>query len=166
MCWEGIQFGLRDFRYAKTLSPEIFGVTVSSLKSPARVIARGFRRLFQTPFAVRVLPFGAKLRTWWPEVESNYRHGDFQSPALPTELSGRKKTADKEVACARRLLNRRSGGESRKCRGRSAVFFDLPCLCSLCLVALLFPRFTDGSLIPGAHGVKVDQPGRVVCCRG
>ncbi len=25
---------------------------------------------------------------WWPEVESNHRHGDFQSPALPTELSG------------------------------------------------------------------------------
>ena len=26
---------------------------------------------------------------WWPETESNRRHGDFQSPALPTELSGR-----------------------------------------------------------------------------
>ena len=25
---------------------------------------------------------------WWPETESNRRHGDFQSPALPTELSG------------------------------------------------------------------------------
>ena len=24
----------------------------------------------------------------WPETESNRRHGDFQSPALPTELSG------------------------------------------------------------------------------
>ncbi len=24
---------------------------------------------------------------WWPETESNRRHGDFQSPALPTELS-------------------------------------------------------------------------------
>ena len=23
-----------------------------------------------------------------PEAESNHRHGDFQSPALPTELSG------------------------------------------------------------------------------
>lgn len=30
----------------------------------------------------------AKATIWWPEVESNYRHGDFQSPALPTELSG------------------------------------------------------------------------------
>lgn len=27
---------------------------------------------------------------WWPGAESNRRHGDFQSPALPTELPGRK----------------------------------------------------------------------------
>ena len=26
---------------------------------------------------------------WWPERESNLRHTDFQSVALPTELSGR-----------------------------------------------------------------------------
>jgi hypothetical protein len=26
---------------------------------------------------------------WWPESESNQRHADFQSAALPTELSGR-----------------------------------------------------------------------------
>ena len=25
---------------------------------------------------------------WWPEAESNRRHADFQSAALPTELSG------------------------------------------------------------------------------
>ena len=25
---------------------------------------------------------------WWPEAESNRRHTDFQSVALPTELSG------------------------------------------------------------------------------
>ena len=25
---------------------------------------------------------------WWPEVELNHRHADFQSAALPTELSG------------------------------------------------------------------------------
>jgi hypothetical protein len=27
-------------------------------------------------------------KEWCPEAESNHRHGDFQSPALPTELSG------------------------------------------------------------------------------
>ena len=28
---------------------------------------------------------------WCPEAESNHRHGDFQSPALPTELSGQRR---------------------------------------------------------------------------
>ena len=28
------------------------------------------------------------LKKWCPDPESNQRHGDFQSPALPTELSG------------------------------------------------------------------------------
>ena len=28
------------------------------------------------------------LKIWWPELESNQRHKDFQSFALPTELSG------------------------------------------------------------------------------
>ena len=35
------------------------------------------------------LPSCAMLRSWWPEAESNCRHEDFQSSALPTELSGR-----------------------------------------------------------------------------
>ena len=28
------------------------------------------------------------VREWWPGTESNCRHRDFQSPALPTELPG------------------------------------------------------------------------------
>lgn len=28
------------------------------------------------------------FRKWWPELELNQRHKDFQSSALPTELSG------------------------------------------------------------------------------
>ena len=31
---------------------------------------------------------------WCPETESNRRHGDFQSPALPTELSGQRGALD------------------------------------------------------------------------
>ena len=31
------------------------------------------------------------LKKWCPDPESNQRHGDFQSPALPTELSGQTK---------------------------------------------------------------------------
>src|SRR5690606_11375420 len=30
----------------------------------------------------------AGFQRWWPGRESNPRHGDFQSPALPTELPG------------------------------------------------------------------------------
>ena len=34
------------------------------------------------------------LRKVWPELESNQRHKDFQSSALPTELSGQEKRED------------------------------------------------------------------------
>ncbi len=34
---------------------------------------------------------GTRSLKWWPEVESNHRHEDFQSSALPTELSGLKR---------------------------------------------------------------------------
>ena len=35
-------------------------------------------------------PLGmAKSIKWWPDQESNQGHKDFQSSALPTELSGR-----------------------------------------------------------------------------
>ena len=30
----------------------------------------------------------ALIKKWCLRAESNHRHGDFQSPALPTELSG------------------------------------------------------------------------------
>ena len=29
-----------------------------------------------------------RLKVWWPRPESNQRHTDFQSAALPTELLG------------------------------------------------------------------------------
>jgi hypothetical protein len=31
---------------------------------------------------------GHFLQLWWPGTESNHRHADFQSAALPTELPG------------------------------------------------------------------------------
>ena len=44
---------------------------------------------FRLGFA-RLPDFAGRPRTriWWPRTESNRRHGDFQSPALPTELLG------------------------------------------------------------------------------
>jgi hypothetical protein len=37
--------------------------------------------------AIKLNPY----QNWWPERESNLRHADFQSAALPTELSGQRK---------------------------------------------------------------------------
>ena len=37
------------------------------------------------PYHLATSPY---INKWCPEAESNHRHGDFQSPALPTELSG------------------------------------------------------------------------------
>ena len=47
------------------------------------------------------------LTRWWPGTESNCRHKDFQSSALPTELPG--------LYCflkKRRVLNRYKGNPS------------------------------------------------------
>ena len=38
----------------------------------------------------------AALRNWWLGTESNRRHKDFQSSALPTELPSRRSGADIE----------------------------------------------------------------------
>src|SRR5690625_5884377 len=45
--------------------------------------------------------FRPRVCLWCPEAESNHRHEDFQSTALPTELSGRACT----LMCRRRVLN-------------------------------------------------------------
>ena len=44
------------------------------------------------------------IRMWWPRVELNHRHKDFQSSALPTELLGQ---ADDYTSCADPVFARR-----------------------------------------------------------
>ena len=57
------------------------GASVSSvLSTPSQVLR-------QKPKLIRALAAFQRGK-WWPEVESNHRHEDFQSSALPTELSG------------------------------------------------------------------------------
>ena len=49
---------------------------------------------------------------WWPEAESNRRHTDFQSVALPTELSGLR-------------LHCREVGIKPKTTGSCKVYFEM-----------------------------------------
>src|SRR2546425_13040810 len=54
------------------------------------------------------------LRNWCPGAESNHRHGDFQSPALPTELPG--------LAGAGLYAARNPGGSSDRAAGRAGGY--------------------------------------------
>ena len=42
--------------------------------------------------ALYQLSYYRRKKVWCPGAESNHRHGDFQSPALPTELPGQMAT--------------------------------------------------------------------------
>ena len=49
---------------------------------------------------------------WCPDAESNHGHGDFQSPALPTELSGQ-----------RRNVGAYLKGLSEFCQRKNCIFY-------------------------------------------
>ena len=51
------------------------------------IVSTPIQRCRKHPKLIKELE-ACKRRKWWPEVESNHRHEDFQSSALPTELSG------------------------------------------------------------------------------
>jgi hypothetical protein len=70
-----------ESNWAKTVAP---ADTPAHAKSPATPRRLG---LFGNE---KVNREGLALNGWWPGAESNHRHADFQSAALPTELPGRK----------------------------------------------------------------------------
>ena len=39
-------------------------------------------------YVLEYSPIDIIWKYWWPGPESNWRHADFQSAALPTELPG------------------------------------------------------------------------------
>ena len=54
------------------------------------------------------LPLGdTPAKAWWPETESNRRHEDFQSSALPTELSGQRGVLNKKDFFASTLFSKK-----------------------------------------------------------
>ncbi len=55
---------------------------------PAPVSARALCARAGNPRRLRSTTRWRFRKGWWPGTESNRRHGDFQSPALPTELPG------------------------------------------------------------------------------
>ena len=42
---------------------------------------------FARPLGSLAAAAAFRAKKWWPDPDSNWGHGDFQSPALPTELS-------------------------------------------------------------------------------
>src|SRR5262249_10319151 len=67
-----------------------------------------FRRQWDL-FAKRLNDFRPILIWWCPGAESNHRHRDFQSRALPTELPGRTPRGRKAARGAPGLIEAQSG---------------------------------------------------------
>ena len=71
----------------------------------------GFFSLFQT-FCRK----STVVKNWWPDPDLNWGHKDFQSSALPTELSGHclKKGESEIKACGAALVNKKLRGDGKK----------------------------------------------------
>ena len=72
-----------------------------------------------SPWQGDALPL-SHSRIWCPEAESNHRHEDFQSSALPTELSGHIKNINFQIAHSLVLCTR-----LRHCLKTTSLFLPL-----------------------------------------
>lgn len=80
--------------YPRLRRPMLYPDELRAPILPAAIVvgAEGFEppTLWSQTRCATKLRYAPKIYTpWWPEAESNCRHEDFQSTALPTELSGR-----------------------------------------------------------------------------
>ena len=62
----------------------------------------------------------------WPEVESNHRHADFQSAALPTELPGHRRERDRVLERSPPGASRRTPHRRSRCPGARTLHLRLP----------------------------------------
>ena len=105
-------------------------------------------------------------RGWWPRAESNHRHADFQSAALPTELLGHKGhlvpalPSGRERAIRSVWMKKVKPGATRRCCFRQAIV-DASGAATGFLLHLPIPRGRPGQ---GAGGCR-PAPVRRQCRR-
>ena len=109
--WKGVLLSLREMSWWPETESNTDVVVDAGMVPSMRRFARWASRVVRRKSLAALEGWKGVLlslreMSWWPETESNCRHGDFQSPALPTELSGQKGIARHESAEVRRRCQR------------------------------------------------------------
>src|SRR5215475_2348654 len=86
----------------------------------ARRLFAAFQELWRNIKFVR----GSANAKWCPGAESNHRHHDFQSCALPTELPGRRAGPDGLLSKARGVIEARIHTVQNACSAPGALWLE------------------------------------------